>query len=70
MTRYEVVYSERAIKELKKLDKYTRQMIYAWIGKNLVGCENPRQHGRSLTASGGTESVIIALSVKSMIMNW
>ncbi len=51
MTKYEVVYSERAIKELKKLDKYTRQMIYAWIGKNLVGCENPRQHGRGLTAN-------------------
>ena len=50
MTRYEVVYSERAIKELKKLDKYTRQMIYYWIGKNLVVCENPCQHGRGLTA--------------------
>ncbi len=51
MKGYEVEYSERAIKELKKMDKYTRQMIYSWIGKNLVGCENPRQHGKGLTAN-------------------
>lgn len=51
MTGYEVKYSERVIKELKKMDKYTRQMIYSWIGKNLVGCENPRQRGKGLTAN-------------------
>lgn len=50
MTGYRVEYSERAIKELKKIDKYTQKIIYAWIGKNLEGCENPRQHGRCLTA--------------------
>lgn len=26
-------------------------MIKAWIEKNLVGCENPRQHGEGLTAN-------------------
>lgn len=51
MTVYKVVYSERALKELKKLDKYTRQMIFSWIEKNLVGCENPRQRGKGLTAN-------------------
>ncbi len=51
MTVYKVVYSERALKELKKLDKYTRQMIFSWIEKNLVGCENPRQCGKGLTAN-------------------
>lgn len=51
MTGYSVEYSERAIKELKKLDRYTRQMIYAWIGKNLVGSENPRKQGKGLTAN-------------------
>lgn len=35
--RYEVQYSERALRELKKMDKYTRQMIYSWIDKNLNG---------------------------------
>ena len=26
-------------------------MIKAWIVKNLVGCENPRVHGKALTAN-------------------
>ena len=51
MKRYKVDYTERAVKELKKLDKYTRQMIYSWIDKNLVNCENPKQHGKPLTAN-------------------
>ena len=25
--------------------------IYAWIGKNLEGCSNPRLHGKGLTAN-------------------
>ena len=48
--RYEVQYSERALRELKKMDKYTRQMIYSWIDKNLNGCEDPRHRGKGLTA--------------------
>ena len=51
MNEYRVEYSERALKDLKKLDKYTRQIIYYWIDKNLVGCENPRAHGKALTAN-------------------
>ena len=51
MTGYRVEYSERAIRELKSLDKYTRQMIYVWIGKNLVGCENPRSQGKTFAAN-------------------
>ena len=26
-------------------------MIVAWVRKNLEGCENPRQHGKGLTAN-------------------
>ena len=51
MKRYKVEYTERAIKELRKLDKYTRQMLYSWIDKNLVNCENPKLHGKPLTAN-------------------
>ncbi len=25
-------------------------MIKSWIEKNLIGCDNPRAHGKSLTA--------------------
>ena len=48
---YEVVYTVQAVKELKKLDKQTRTFILAWIEKNLVGCSDPRLHGKGLTAN-------------------
>lgn len=50
---YSVETTERFDKEFKKLDRYTQKMLKAWIDKNLVGCENPRQHGKSLTANHG-----------------
>lgn len=49
--KYQVKYTERAVKNLKKLDRYTAKMIKVWIEKNLEGCENPRNHGKSLTAN-------------------
>lgn len=48
---YEVRTTPRFDKEFKKLDNYTRRMIISWIDKNLTGCENPRQHGKALTAN-------------------
>lgn len=48
---YQVEYSKQAIKDLKKLDKHTRALILAWIDKNLVGCSDPRQHGKGLVAN-------------------
>lgn len=48
---YSVEYSKRVIKELKKLDKFTKLMIKSWIEKHLVGCENPRLYGKGLTAN-------------------
>ena len=52
---YKVKYTEQAIKELKKFDKHTQFFILAWIEKNLVDCENPRQHGKGLTANRSGE---------------
>lgn len=48
---YHVSYTPQAIKELKKIDKHTRTLILAWIEKNLIGCIDPRQHGKGLIAS-------------------
>lgn len=48
---YSVELTDRAKKQLKKLDKSTAKLITAWIMKNLQGCENPRQHGKGLTAN-------------------
>lgn len=33
------------------MDKNTRKLLYAWIDKNLHGCENPRSHGKGLVAN-------------------
>lgn len=49
--RYEVETTARFDREFRKLDRYTQRMIKAWIEKNLVGCDNPRQHGKGLTAN-------------------
>lgn len=49
--KYRVEFSQRALKELKKLDRHTAALILGWIRKNLENCENPRQYGKGLTAN-------------------
>ena len=49
--RFTVEYTQQAVRDLRKLDKYTASLILGWIEKNLVDCENPRQHGKGLTAN-------------------
>lgn len=48
---YSIETTPKFEREFKKLDRYTQRMIKAWIEKNLVDCENPRQHGKGLTAN-------------------
>ncbi len=48
---YKIETTSRFDKEFKKLDKYTKKMIKAWIEKNLIDCENPRTHGKGLTSN-------------------
>lgn len=48
---YIVKTTPRFDKEFKKLDRYTMRMIKAWIEKNLINCEDPRIHGKGLTAN-------------------
>ena len=48
MKSYSVEYTDEALKALRKMDEHNRQVIYNWIGENLVGCENPRQRGKGL----------------------
>lgn len=50
MNEYRVSYTREAVKDLKKLDPYVRQIIVRWVRKNLEGCKNPRSHGKGLTA--------------------
>lgn len=48
---YRVETTSRFDKEFKKLDRYTQKMVKAWIQKNLIGCSNPRVHGKGMTAN-------------------
>ena len=46
--RYKLVFSERALKQLKKLDKHISALIIGWLEKNVENSENPRLHGKGL----------------------
>lgn len=48
---YTIRTTPRFDKSFKKLDRYTQRIIKGWIEKNLLDCENPRAHGKSLTAN-------------------
>lgn len=52
---YHVEFTARALKELKKPDKQTAALILGWIRKNLEGCDNPRAHGKGVTANHSGE---------------
>ena len=49
--KYKVVFTEKAKKQLKKLDKHIALLIIGWIEKNIEGCTNPRNYGKSLTGN-------------------
>ncbi|MBP2640610.1 MAG: toxin RelE [Firmicutes bacterium] len=40
--------SDQAIKELKKLDRVNRELIFTYIEQRIEGCENPRLFGEPL----------------------
>ena len=46
--RYNVVFTDKAKKQLKKIDKHIASLIIGWLEKNIEGCENHRIHGKGL----------------------
>ena len=48
---YRVETTPRFDKEFRKLDRYTQRMLKGWIEKNLIGTDDPRSHGKGLTAN-------------------
>ncbi|HFR4575824.1 TPA: type II toxin-antitoxin system RelE/ParE family toxin [Streptococcus suis] len=52
---YKVRLTPKANKQLRKLDAYTRNTILTWIKKNLYHTDNPRLHGKGLTANRSGE---------------
>lgn len=52
---YSIVFSKKALKQLKKLDKYTVSLIAGWLRKNIEGCTDPRIHGKGSTSNRSGE---------------
>lgn len=48
---YSLEFTDKALKQLKKMDKATAALIIGWLEKNVQGCDNPRLHGNPLTAN-------------------
>lgn len=46
---YSVEYTDDAITQLRKMDRFTRTMILNWISKHLDGTDNPFASGKALT---------------------
>lgn len=44
-------FSKRADKQLSKLNPGVARVIVAWLVKNIDGCDDPRAHGKGLTAN-------------------
>lgn len=51
LMKYSVKTTPKFDKEFRKLDRYTQKMLKSWIEKNLIGCENPRNHGKGLVSN-------------------
>ena len=49
--KYTVCYTDDAIKQLKKMDRFTRTMILNWICKHLEDTEDPFASGKALSGS-------------------
>ncbi|HEK9390034.1 TPA: type II toxin-antitoxin system RelE/ParE family toxin [Streptococcus equi subsp. equi] len=49
--RYKVLFTKKAKKQFKKLDRSTAKQLYQWIMTNLDGTDNPRRYGKALQAN-------------------
>ena len=52
---YSVEYSDTALKQLRKMDRFEARLLVSWIDKNLQGCSDPRVHGKGLTTNRSGE---------------
>ena len=44
--KYKILFTDKAKKQLKKLDKHISALIIGWLEKNIENTENPRVHGK------------------------
>lgn len=55
LVAYRVEYTKKAVKQLKKMDRFTARIITNWIGEHLEGCDDPRRFGKALSANRAGE---------------
>ena len=48
---YNVLYSKKALQQLKKMDNHNKLYILSWIDKNLEGTSDPYAKGKTLRES-------------------
>lgn len=48
---WKLEYSEKAKRQLKKLNKHVAAHITSWLSEHIDGTENPRATGKGLTAN-------------------
>lgn len=52
---WRVVYSKKALKQLAKMGVDDSRRVVDWMAEHVDGCENPRVHGKGLTANRSGE---------------
>lgn len=52
---WQLRYSDKALKQLRKMDATQRAIILKWLDKHIDGCADPRAHGKGLTADRAGE---------------
>lgn len=52
---FTVRFSEKAYKQLSRLDKPVQKLILNWLTKNLEGTTNPRLKGKALVSNHSGE---------------
>ena len=52
---WKLEYSDKALKQLRKLDAAQRAIILSWMDKNISGCDDPRVHGKGLVENRTSE---------------
>ena len=52
---WKLEYSDKARKQLRKLNATTRAIVLSWMDKNIDGCDDPRTHGKGLVGDHAGE---------------
>lgn len=52
---WKVEYSKEAVRQLRKMDPTDSKRVRDWMRRNIDGCDDPRVHGKGLTANRSGE---------------